>query len=236
MYTSFEVFCTRLEDTRAKHPDGVDIKTELTRFSTDIISNCAFGLNSNTMKDENEELLKHGRSFFDYQWNIYKNSMVLALPRHVLQKINFKIFSKESTRFVTDMYNDLKSYRNENQIQRDDLANTVIKMTEKREEYKDYSGKNVMEPLNENEYVAQMWVFFCASFETSSSMQTFTLYELSRNPDCQNKLREEINTILARYDNEISYDAVMEMTYLEAVIDGKLKLFSLKLNCIKMTS
>lgn len=216
-----EEFQHRLDCCRAKNPDGVEMKTELSLFTTDVTSLCAFGFESNTMKNKNDELMKHGRQFFDYQWNIYKNSMLLALPRHILKKINFRIFTKETTHFVRNMFNDLKKYRKEGNIQRDDLANIILRLTEENEELKDYSGKNVMTPLNENEYIAQMWVFFSASFETSSSTITFALYELSKNLECQRKLREEIRTVLAQHDGKLTYDAVMEMKYLNGVLDGK---------------
>lgn len=215
-----EEFQKRLEDCRVKYPDGIEIKSELARFTTDVISLCGFGMESGTMNNKNDELLKHARAFFDYQWSLYKNSMVFALSRDFLKMINFKIFTKESTQYVREMYGQIKKYRKQHDVQREDLANTILGLTERNEKHKDYSGKNVMETLSENEYIAQMWVFFCASFETSSGVQTFALYELSKNPECQKRLREEINEVLARHENQITYDAIMEMKYLEWVIDG----------------
>lgn len=213
---------TLLETCRLKH-GSINVKTELEKFSTDIISLCGYGLESNAMKGQNEDLIKHARSFFDYQWNFYKNGMVLNFSRDFLKALNFKTFSMESTKYVKDMFNRLKSYRAEEGIRRDDLANIIIELTEKNVKNKDYSGKKVMEPLTENEYHAQMWVFFCANFETSSSTLSFSLYELSKNIECQNKLRREINEVLARHNNQISYEALMDMKYLEWVIDGELK-------------
>lgn len=50
---------------------------------------------------------------------------------------------------------------------------------------------------------------------------TFALYELSLNPDIQEKLREHIQTILSKYNNELTYEAMLDMKYLQMVIDGK---------------
>jgi hypothetical protein len=70
---------------------------------------------------------------------------------------------------------------------------------------------------------AQAFVFFLAGFETSSTTMTFCLYELALNPDIQQRLRAEIDTVLHRHGGNITYDSIFEMEYLEKVVDGKRK-------------
>lgn len=50
---------------------------------------------------------------------------------------------------------------------------------------------------------------------------TFVLYELALNQDIQERLRNEMKTILAGTDNKITYDAMIQMKYLQMVIDGQ---------------
>lgn len=204
-------------------PNGINIKNEIEKFTADIISRCGFGLESNTMTGDNGELIKHARLFFDYQFHIYKIAMMLNFPRHILKKFYFRTFKKDTTKFVMDMFHKLKSYRKEYSEKRDDIASTLLGLIEKQDDKQDHYVKTMMEPLSDNECFAHMWAFFCASFETSSSTITFALYELSKNPDYQQKLREEINSVLSRHENKITYEALMEMKYLECVVDGKYK-------------
>ena len=63
---------------------------------------------------------------------------------------------------------------------------------------------------------------------------TFCLYELAINPDIQEVLRSEIDTVLEKHDGNISYEAIHEMTYLDKVVAGKLNIESLISNEISV--
>lgn len=49
----------------------------------------------------------------------------------------------------------------------------------------------------------------------------FTLYELAKNQEIQNKLRAEMRRVLAKHNGEMTYECVYEMEYLGRVMDGK---------------
>jgi cytochrome P450 family 6 len=49
----------------------------------------------------------------------------------------------------------------------------------------------------------------------------FALYELALHPVVQAKLRAEIMEVMTKYNQELTYEATLEMSYLEMVISGE---------------
>lgn len=62
-----------------------------------------------------------------------------------------------------------------------------------------------------------------AGHETTSVSLAWTLYELAKNPLIQEKVRAEINTVLCK-GNELTWDTVEELKYLENVTKESLRL------------
>jgi cytochrome P450 family 6 len=69
--------------------------------------------------------------------------------------------------------------------------------------------------------LAQAFVFFLARFKTSSATMTFCLYKLAENPDIQERIRNEIDTVLDKHGRNITYEAIPEMKYLDKVVSGE---------------
>ncbi|CAH2013292.1 unnamed protein product [Acanthoscelides obtectus] len=75
-----------------------------------------------------------------------------------------------------------------------------------------------------NKVIAQAFQFFLAGFETTSSLISFTLYELCKNPKYQNTVREEIKTTIDK-DGGITYENVMGMKYLDMCVQETLRMY-----------
>jgi cytochrome P450 family 6 len=69
---------------------------------------------------------------------------------------------------------------------------------------------------------AQAFVFFAGGFETSATTMSFCLYELALNPDIQDLLRNEIDTVLKKHGGSVTYEGIQEMIYLDKIISGKM--------------
>lgn len=84
--------------------------------------------------------------------------------------------------------------------------------------------------LTLEEMTAQAFVFFAAGFETAASTTSFCLYELAKNQEVQEKLRQEIEDKLAEHGGQLSYQALQDMKYMDQVVDGQYWCIVLKSN------
>ncbi|XP_041565804.1 LOW QUALITY PROTEIN: cytochrome P450 6a13 [Drosophila elegans] len=117
---------------------------------------------------------------------------------------------------------DALDYRLKNGIKRNDFMDQLIELrAENQKAAKRGQGIDLSHGLTLEQMAAQAFVFFLAGFETSSSTMAFCLYELALQPDIQQKVRDEIESVLGQ--SEITYDALAEMTYLDQVLAETLR-------------
>lgn len=75
-----------------------------------------------------------------------------------------------------------------------------------------------------NELAAQVFVFFVAGFETSSSTLSFCLYELAKNKNIQRRAQEDVDRVLKSEGTDgFTYDLLSELKYVEYCIDETLR-------------
>jgi cytochrome P450 family 6 len=87
-----------------------------------------------------------------------------------------------------------------------------------------------------DEMAAQVFIFFIAGFETSSTTMGFCLYELALNPDIQQRVRDEIDTVLLKHGGAITYEAIQDMEYLDKTVSGETHISSFHVHCVWTTT
>lgn len=110
-----------------------------------------------------------------------------------------------------EIIQDTLQYRKEYGIARNDYLSILSGIKENGGKY----------DFRDDDILAHSLGFFLDGFETSSISLSFTLYELGANKFAQDKLKEEIDRVLLKYNNELTYEAVQDMEYLDCVINGK---------------
>lgn len=213
----------------SKSEDPIDVKEIIARFTTDIIGSCAFGIECNSMKNPDAEFRRYGKKIFEVS-NSNKRKQIIAtlLPTFLVKKLGFRFTEKDVETFFINAVRDTIAHREENKISRTDFLHLLLGIKNENEanEKLDNTTTNKAQ-LTLNEIAAQCFVFFLAGFETSSTTSTFALYELTINSDIQEKLREEILHVLEKHNNEVTYESISEMTYLEKVLEGKFHYYQL---------
>ncbi|GJQ81669.1 Cyp6a9 [Trypoxylus dichotomus] len=138
------------------------------------------------------------------------------LPGTLASSLPIRLIRADVHDFFVSAVKNILDYRTINSANRNDFIKIFMEMQEKAKA----SGG---ETMTVEEISAQAFVFFVAGFETSSTTMTFCLHELAFNQDVQDKLREEIREAHIKNDGKLTYDAVMEMRYLDQVINETLR-------------
>ncbi|XP_053670575.1 probable cytochrome P450 6a14 [Anopheles nili] len=203
----------------------IEMKDVLGRFTTDVIGTCAFGIDCNSLKNPDSEFRKYGNKAFEQTpLVLMKFFFAFAYPG-LVRKFRMKITYDDVERFFLSIVQKTVDYRESNNVKRNDFMNLLIQIKNKGrlDDTDDGSVGKGEVGMTQNELAAQAFVFFLAGFETSSTTQSFCLYELAKNPDIQERLRQEINRAIEENDGQVTYDAVMGIQYLDNVINETLR-------------
>lgn len=70
--------------------------------------------------------------------------------------------------------------------------------------------------------IGQCMLMYIAGTETTGNTLSFLLYELALHQDVQDKLRDEINTMLKKISGELTSGEFNTLPYMDQVISGKI--------------
>lgn len=192
----------------------LEMKELLARFTTDVIGTCAFGIECNSLSNPDAEFRRMGKKVFSEPRNQGAVAfLMLAFPR-MARRLRMKEEPEDVSEFFMGIVRETVEYRERNGVHRNDFMDLLIEI--KNEVTEDGSVSMSLEEL-----AAQAYVFFLAGFETSSTAMSYAVYELSLNADIRERARKEVHAVLARFDGELTYEAVMAMPYIEQILNGK---------------
>ncbi|KAJ8913633.1 hypothetical protein NQ315_007350 [Exocentrus adspersus] len=205
--------------------NGNDIKEIVSKFSTDVIGSCAFGLQFNSFTDLNSPFRMHGRKIFDRSsFQDFKFVVATVFPK-IARALHIMATPNDTSDFFRKVVEDTITYRWKNNVTRNDFLQLLLELMDKNATTKNGIKGSDSQNLTMDEAAAQCFVFFIAGFETSSTTMTFALFHLALHQDIQDKVRNEIKTVLANHNNQITYDSLNELKYMKQVIDETLRFY-----------
>ncbi|XP_055680720.1 probable cytochrome P450 6d5 [Lutzomyia longipalpis] len=207
-----------------------EVRDLTARFLTDLIASVAFGINVNSIADPNAHFRKMGQKALA---PTFRNGIVVFLsfmaPK-VLDYLKLKQFDDDVEKFMVSIVEQTVKHREKNNVVREDFMQLLIQLRNSGtvKDDGDWSAETVdkqKQTMTFNEIAAQAAVFFLAGFETSSSVISFCLYELAKNPEMQERAYREIKQVLADNNWDYSYEGLKQMKYLECCMDEILRIY-----------
>ncbi|CAK1553416.1 unnamed protein product [Leptosia nina] len=208
-----------------------DCRDMMARFTTDFIGACGFGIEMNSINNENSAFRELGKKALHFSLrHIFLLGIWEVFPE---MRKAIRVSSTEVEKVVTNLVETIFRQRNYKPCGRNDFIDLLLELAQKGKitcesiEKSDGEGTpiRVEFELETIHLIAQVFVFFIAGFETSSSATSFTLHQLAFNPDIQTEIQNEIDQVLAKYDNKLCYDAISELSHLEMAFKEAMRLF-----------
>lgn len=213
---------------QAAQNEIIGMKDMIARFTTDVIGSCAFGLECNSLKNPTMDFKKYGDRVLQTVLSNTTFTILGFIAPWFLKAFNLAQTDKKSSDFFMKILKDTIEYREKNEVHRNDFLDLFIRLKNNEnisDEHFASDSKFVNKPNLNNEdkfldLAPQAFVFFLAGFDTSATTSSVCLVELAQNINMQNKLREEIRTIMKKHNGEITYGGLSEMSYLDKVVQG----------------
>ncbi|XP_061391502.1 cytochrome P450 6g1-like [Musca vetustissima] len=196
-----------------------EVKSICGLFTTDAIASTGYGINVCSFQNPYSEFASQN---YNNHQNIpaHEHFVMFLLPK-LSKHIRAQMFRKNYDTFLRACLKHVMDERVKSGQERNDLIDTLIRLVKEAKENKDIRDKD----LYIDAILAQGAVFIVAGYETSLSAIAFTLYQLAKYPELQQRLRKEIKQVLLAGKGAVSYDALKSMEYLDMVMRESLRLY-----------
>ncbi|KAG8314483.1 hypothetical protein J6590_092165 [Homalodisca vitripennis] len=217
----------------------------LFEFTLDVIASCAFGVQFPPGSPDFKKFKMIVKKMFSgSRLRLLKVTFIKMAPK-IAEFFNITLSSNEATEYFMNMTKATIQCRKENNIYRNDYFQLLISLKEDEE-----NGKikpTVASHVNEEDTVIDQMsyteqddkfldrseicftdeviasntiIFLTGGSETVARTIVFVLFELSRHPEFQQKVQQEVDSVLSKHGGW-SYEALRAMTYLDQIVQGK---------------
>jgi cytochrome P450 family 9 len=232
------------KEANEKGPQTYEMKDVFTRFTNDVIATSAFGIEVNSFEEKDNDFYKLGLKIMNFRslTATIKFMGYIAVP-WLMKALKIHLLNDEASRYFQKVIGDNFQTRLSKNIVRHDLIQLLLQMKKGQSiqsaddskttmadtgfatvEESEVGKQTIQRQWNDEELMAQCFLFFLAGFDTASTLLSFTAYELAVNTDVQEMLFDEIMATNSELDGKnLTYEALQKMTYLDMVISEALR-------------
>ncbi|XP_075215407.1 uncharacterized protein LOC142321295 [Lycorma delicatula] len=220
MYSTMKICALELKnyiiDLLDRNEDIIGFKYLLARHGVNVIANTAVGIEGHKLEDDSEL----SKIAFKVTAPDLIQSFRFTLPlvsKSIARLLKLRFTPKEVENYYLNLTKKIVDYRTKNNVVRNDFMQLLMEVWDKNSNY-DEQPSEIPEDsrkLSLKDLAAETFVFILGAYETSSSTICYCLYELATNPDVQEKLIDEVDSI----NGDISYDELNNLPYLEMVLN-----------------
>ncbi|XP_065214552.1 probable cytochrome P450 6a13 [Planococcus citri] len=212
-----------------------DVKDLCARFTTDVIGTCAFGIEIHSLENPDSEFRSMGNQLFEFRYRSIIRTLFPDIPKKIIEFFNLRFIDRKVEDFFYSIVENTIKHREENKITRYDFIDLLLSLkNQTMDKYHDHhdeseinqylkqlGDKSINKPqidMTLDVMAAQTFLFFTAGFETSSTALAYLMFELALNKEIQDKVRDEVNSVIENNAEGLTYEALKEMPYVDMAI------------------
>jgi len=240
-------------ETSALNNADVELKEEFGKFSMDTIASCAFGVDAESFDNADSLFVKNAAQIFTF--SLLDGLRILGV--HLIpgmdkfyEIFNINIMHPKETGFFVDVIRKTIKHRRESNERRNDLIDLMLdamsednaKVKSEAEDLDQYEKDMKLDHVSgikdfdEKTIVSTAMVLMAAGYDTTAMTLAFAAYELSKKPDIQMKLQNEVDEAFAAADDGVpDYNTIQNLPYLDQVIHETLRMhpvFNMTRTCV----
>lgn len=193
--------------------DEIDIPRIMSRFTTDVIGSCAFGVNPGSLKNPDSPFLKMSQKMFRTSRSALLKRYCRTFFPTLFKLLNLRTYSSDVEIFFNDIIRQVLTERRTTNVHRHDFLQLMLNV----------QNTDTAFPMTDELITSNSFIFMLAGLETSATTLSFCLYELAKDQDLQERLRKEIKDCTTRYGG-LNYEAATAMRLVTQTVLETLRL------------
>uniref|UniRef100_A0A8C3PYR4 unspecific monooxygenase n=1 Tax=Chrysolophus pictus TaxID=9089 RepID=A0A8C3PYR4_CHRPC len=213
---------------RVEKDSSVPVKDFFGSYSMDVVTSTSFGVNIDSMNNPKSPFVREMQKLtkFDFFDPVFILSFVCPFLIPLMAKMNISFFPSDAVDFFLRSIDKIKKDREkETHKGRVDFLQMMIE-SQKSDSNGTRDGKNSHKALSDIEVLSQAFIFIFAGYEPTSNTLCYLAYLLALHPDVQQKVVNEIDTVLPN-KAPLTYEAIMQLDYLDMAVNETLRLYPL---------
>jgi len=194
---------------------STEMKDAFTRYTSDVIATCAFGVTIDSMRNPDNKFYVYGREATNFNNTMFVKMFIFRSLPWLARILGLKMIREKIKIFFHDLVETTIRTRDEKGIVRPDMLQLMM----------ENRGKEGKPEMTIDDMVSQAFIFFFGGFESTSTTMCFAAHEIAINPDIQERLQNEIDKVLEETNGQGTYETINNMEYLDAVINETLRMY-----------
>jgi cytochrome P450 len=200
----------------AKSNQNIEIQKDLLKYSVDVTSSLAFGVDINTLENGEDKLQDHLALVLP----MVQRRMMIPVPywRYLKLPIDYKL-DKSLVIIKEAIHGFMKSAKS--RIDADPgLKSNPTNFLEALLATQDEEG----DKLTDEEVFTNVFSILLAGEDSTANSIAWVIHYMTELPEVQRRMQEEVDRIFGNDFSLLSFDQLQQLTYIEAVIQEALRL------------